>query len=477
MCSAAKHVPEVAKGFHDTREYKELPARVSEIKKHLQNARQSLEDNKNAVDKSGDDCLQQLKSLRDTLNTIIDRLEKRTVTEIEKGKSSVGVKIQTDVDKIDDVIERLQKLSDELNAAGENNEATSYIGCIKVDDVIWKAKVLLHEINSKDNYKMSFQPFTGITEYLSSRDVLGEVICEGGEKPLPGLYRLFKVVKHVLHNVKLVDDKDNCYIHAICRLASGEFLLADNFNSKLKLLDSSYKVISTCDVSQYLQSVCLTGEREAAAAVNNNEEDRQEIHLFRVRLGRLLKSRIVKLQHDCIGIAHHSGDLYIATGFSLHVYNILGDQSRELYSDQTGEYTVCGCTVSPDGSRVFITNNTHHQLITLNKNGTKLSTLTHPELKNPIAVHVTSIGHVFVSCGRLGTVVQVVGMKDGKQTVKPLAGKRERLKEPITVFVQPLAGKREGLNRPTSVFYNISNNTLVVGQDENDDIVELQLKP
>ena len=68
LCSTAKHVPEVAKGFHDTREFKELPARVCDIQKHLQNARQSLEDNKKAVDKSGDDCLQQLKSLRDKLH-------------------------------------------------------------------------------------------------------------------------------------------------------------------------------------------------------------------------------------------------------------------------------------------------------------------------------------------------------------------------------------------------------------------------
>jgi len=458
LCSAAKHVPEVAKGFHDTREYKELPARVSEIKKHLQNARQSLEDNKKAVDKSGDDCLQQLKSLRDKLNTMIDRLEKQTVTEIKKGKSSVGMKIQTDVDKIDDVTERLQKLSDDLNATGENNEATSYIGCIKVDDVIWKANVLLQEINNKDDYKMSFQPFTGITEYVSSLEMLGEVICEGGEKPLLDPGCSFEVEKHVLHNVKVADDKSICYITGIYTLGSGEFLLADRYNSKLKLFDSSFKVISTCDVPQYLNRVCLTGEREVAAAINNNNEDRHEIHFFRVRAGRLLMSRTIKLQYGCIGIAHHSGDLYITTGTALHVYNISGAKSRQLYSVQSGGYTVCGCAVSPDGSRVFITNQTHNKLITLNKDGTKLSTLTHPELQGPVAVHVTSLGHVFVSCCSLGTVVQVVGMKDGKQTVKTLAGLKERL------------------NIPMSVYFNSCNNTLVVGQAKNN-IVELQLKP
>jgi len=459
LCSAAKHVPDIVKGFHDTREFKELPARVSEIKKHLQNARQSLENNKKAVDKSGDDCLQQLKCFRDKLTAMIDRLEKQTVTEIKKGKSSVCMKIQADVDNIDDVIERLHKLTDDLNAAGENNEATSYIGCIKVDDVIWKAKVLLKEINNKDHYTMSFQHFTGITENLSSLEVLGVVICEGGEKPLPGPDRAFYVDKHVPHNVKVADDEEICNIQGICRLTSGEFILSDNFNSKLKLLDISYKVISTCDVPQYPDAVCLIGEREAAVAIDNKDEDRHEIHIFRVRSRRLLKTRTIKLQHDCTGIDHQSGDLYIATGTSLHVYNISGAQDRQLYSDQTEEYTVSRCAVSADGSRIFITNQTNHQLITLNKDGTKLSTITHLDLQDPVAVHVTPLGHLFVSCFRLGTVVQVVGMKDGKQTVKSLAG------------------QKEGLNEPIAVFYNSSNNTLVVGQYENDNIVEIQLKP
>jgi len=457
LCSAAKHVPEIAKGFHDTREFKELPARVSEIKKHLQNARQSLEDNKKAVDKSGDDCLQQLKSLRDKLNAIIDRLEKQTVTEIEKGRSSVSVMIQADVDRIDDVTERLQKLFIGMTAAGENNEATSYIGYIKYDDLIWKANVLLQEIDNKDDYKMSFQPFTGITEHLSSIELLGEVIREGGENPVPGPNRVFKVDKHVLHKVKVVDDNDSCTITGICRLASGEFIISDNRNSKLKLLDSSYKVISTCNVSHYPHDVCPTGECEAAAAVNNNDEDRHEVHFLRVRSGKLLKTRTIKIQHGCRGIAHHNGDLYMAAGTSLHVYNIANGQSRQLYRDLTGEYTVFRCAISPDGKCVFITNYSNHQLIALNKNGSKLSTITHPELLYPVAVHVTSMGHVFVSCFCLGTVVQVVKSKDGKQTVKPLTG------------------RKEDLNEPTAVYFNGSNNTLVVGHKNN--IVEVQLKP
>jgi len=422
------------------------------------NARQSLQDNKKAVEKSGDVCLQQINTLRQQYNAIFDRLEQRTVSEIENGKSSLVGKIQTDVDIIDDVTERLQKLSDELNDGGENNEATSYIGFVKCDDTIWKAKVLLQDVNKNDEYKLSFQPGNGLTEFPSSLEMLGVVISDGGVKPLPGPDYRFKVDKHALHNVKVEDDRNICWIVGICKLATGVFLLADNNNLKLKLLNSSYKVISTCDVQEYPRDICLTGEREAAVAVDNGNKDRHEIHFFRVRSETLLKTRTIKLQHPCIGLSHSSGALYITTNTDLHVYNIASDQSKKLYSDKTGLYTVHKCAVSPDGSRIYITNPTHDQLITLNKDGTKLSTLTHPELKYPTDAHVTSQGHVFVSCCDLHTVVQVAVMNDGKQTVTPLAG------------------KGEGLNEPTSLCFNSSSDTLVVGLSLDDKIVELHMK-
>jgi len=272
---AAKHVPEIAKRLHESREFEEFPERISEIKNCLKNARQSLQDNKQAIEKSGDVCLQQINTLRQQFNAIFDRLEQRTVSEFENEKSHVEGKIQTDIDRIDDVTERLRKLSDDLNDGGENNEATSYIGVAKCDDVLWKAKVLLQDINNKNEYRLSLRPYNDIAEYMSSLQMLGEVICEGGVKPHAGPDCVFEVEKHSLHNVKVASDKRTCYISGICKLETGVFLLADNKNLKIKLIDSSYKVISTCDVLEYPQDVCLTREREAVVTVNKQSEDHE----------------------------------------------------------------------------------------------------------------------------------------------------------------------------------------------------------
>jgi len=453
QCSAIKHIPDVAKGFHDTQEFKELRQRVSEIRKRLAHERQSKTENDAAVDKSGYKCLSQIQTLRQTFNVIFDRLERRTISEMERSKTSLRNNIQTDVDQIDDVTEKIKMLTDALKDGSDTNEALSYIGFSKCDEVIFNTQLLLQSIANKDDFKMTFQPFKEKTEYLSSLEMLGEVICEGGVKPLLGPDHVFEVEKHVLHNVKVADNKNPCYITGICRLANGEFLLSDNRNSKLKLLNSSYQVMSTSDVPDWPQNVSITGQREAAVTVDNLK-DRHEILLVRVKAGKIEQMRTIKCQHPCGGLAHHGGHLYITAKTALHVYDMAGDHGRQLYSDETGKYTVNRCAVSSDGSQIYITNSTHHQLITLKKDGTTLSTLTHPDLHTPVTPHVTPQGHVFVTCWN--TVVQVTE-KNNQQTVTTLAG------------------ENNGLTVPVSLCFN-SNNSLLVGQINDDNIVELKLK-
>jgi len=455
QCSVIKHIPDVAKGFNDTQEFKELSQRVSDIRTRLAHERQSRKKNDDVVNKSGDNCLTQTQTIGRSFNAIFYRLERRTVSEMENSKTLLRNKIQADVDQIDDVTEKLNMLTDALKDGSDTNEALSYIGFSKCDELIFNAQILLEKNAKNDDFKMTFQHFKGVTEYLSSLEMLGEVICEGGEKPLPRPDHVFEVEKHVLHNVKVADDKHTCWITGICRLANGEFLLSDRENSKLKLLNSSYHVLSTSDVPDNPRDVCSTGQREAAVTVNDTK-DRHEILLVRVKAGKIEQMKTIKCQHTCGGLAYHGGHLYVAARTALHVYNMAGGQGRQLYSDEKVGITVNRCAVSPDGSRIYITNYSYHQLITLNKDGTTLSTLTHPELQYPSSPHVTPHGHVFVTCDVLYTVVQVTE-KNNQQTVTTLAG------------------EKNGLTTPYSLCFS-SNSSLLVGQLDDDNIVELKLK-
>ena len=190
--------------------------------------------------------------------------------------------------------------------------------------MISNAQLVLQNIADKDDFKLSFEAYKEIIENLSSLERLGEIICVGVEKPLPGLDHVFEVKKHVLHNVGMADDNDNaasdttasvdddddddddheekeekgddgnaCDITGICRLATGEFLLSDQKHSKIKLLNSSYDIISTSDVPDKPWSVCCIGQREAAVSVDD-EKDRHEILLVRVNARKIEHKRTIK---------------------------------------------------------------------------------------------------------------------------------------------------------------------------------------
>ncbi|KAH3716736.1 hypothetical protein DPMN_059465 [Dreissena polymorpha] len=56
------------------------------------------------------------------------------------------------------------------------------------------------------------------------------------------------------------------------------------------------------------------------------------------------------------------------------------------------------CAVSPAGYKIFITNYSHHKVLTLARDGAVLQTFTDPDLQRQWGIHVTALGQVLV-CG------------------------------------------------------------------------------
>jgi len=168
---------------------------VSEIQKRLAHERQSRKNNLKVIDKSEDDCLIQIQSLCKDLHAIVDRLEQNTISEMKSRRTSLGNKIQADVNKIDKVTEKLQKLLEAFKDGCDTNEALSYIGFTKCQEMILKAQLLLQDIANKDDYKMSFKPFKRIKEDLSSHEMLGRVLWEGGIHLYQAMLTLFNRVR------------------------------------------------------------------------------------------------------------------------------------------------------------------------------------------------------------------------------------------------------------------------------------------
>ena len=321
----------------------------------------------------------------------------------------------------------------------EVGEELWYIGCTKCNEMIERAQST---------------PSHADPEYMMSLKTLGETFCKGGEE-ISSDY-VFEVEKQNQHNVKMTSDTNTCSIAGMCGLASGELLVADDGNSKLKLLNSSYEVVGSYNVSGRIIDLCSTGQREAAMLVDNCF-----VLLVRVEAGKIETVRTIHGLdlNDCTGLAYQGGKLYIAAMFELYVYDMESKIKRMLYRNEiklgdATALTVSYCAISPGGSRICFTDKYHGRLMTINQGDSKYQTKDLPSCNT---VHITWAGHVFVSCYNSDAVVQIVE-RDGKQAVRTLVG------------------MKDGLTKPSSMFFNSITNSLLVSQHGNDNIVEFELK-
>ncbi|KAH3735910.1 uncharacterized protein LOC127851600 [Dreissena polymorpha] len=161
-------------------------------------------------------------------------------------------------------------------------------------------------------------------------------------------------------------------ISGICCLPSGQVIVTDEINRKVKLLDQHYNVCTHCDVSNNPSGICQITSTEVAVSLNS------EVQFISVSNGKLVKGRKFKLPHDASCIAHHQGVLYVTGLNALYQYTLTGSLVKKLYEDNN--YRVWKCAVNPAGDRIYVTTSeifwahlTLHgkdRLITLSTDGT-----------------------------------------------------------------------------------------------------------
>ncbi|XP_052260575.1 uncharacterized protein LOC127864727 [Dreissena polymorpha] len=157
----------------------------------------------------------------------------------------------------------------------------------------------------------------------------------------------FNVQSITKHNVRIPTDSDKCWIRGICVLPDGQVLVGDWKNKKnknVKLLNQQYQVVSHLDVNAGPDDICLITPSEVAVTVNTS--NMHEVQFITVNQGKLVPGRKFQLQHECVGIAHHQGDLFVTSCNELYKYTLNGKLICRLYQDRsadwTGQVLVCG---------------------------------------------------------------------------------------------------------------------------------------
>ncbi|KAH3749470.1 hypothetical protein DPMN_183968 [Dreissena polymorpha] len=423
-----------------------LSVSIQTILKEMQKLQDNQEASIQSVQSSYDEQLRRIQETRGKINAILDTIEQKTVQEMKDTLTKLQASSKNNVDECIRLRDKLKQLRDAIQDVSDKSKLDlSFIAKRKCEKIIEQSETFLEKNLLQDTYYFLFQPNSEIVQYLSKLSCLGTHKLMVQENP----NMVITVQEKSVLNVKISSDSKECRITAILVLPDRQILVVDCINMKVKLLDEQYQVVSHWSATTWPHDMCQITPSEVAVTVD--DVNTHEVQLISVKNRQLVTGGKLQLPHRCRGIAFHQDDLYITTWTALYKYTPNGTLANKMYEDKSGSNTVYMCAVSPTGDKLYITNNSKYQLITLARDGSVLATFTDPALHYPCGVHVTLAGQVLV-CGYTPSAILQVDSE----------GRRK---------LATLATQEDGVVYPQSVCYNRHTASIIVGLDANSILV------
>ncbi|XP_053391025.1 uncharacterized protein LOC128553860 isoform X2 [Mercenaria mercenaria] len=213
--------------------------------------------------------------------------------------------------------------------------------------------------------------------------------------------------------IRVKGDRNKCSIYGSCLLPSGEILLVDRVNHRLKKLDTRYQVISVCDMPADPYDVCYIDNNVAVVALSLHKLQFVDIR------GCMTLTKSVDTGPFCKGLAYGNNQLYVIDSSSVYIYSKDGIKQRILYESDIGFFVKIA--LSDDGSLIYISNSIviidsldkRGGLETIDSSGNHLYTFTDFELCSANGVCVDGEGHVLMSSFFSNMILQL--SSDGKK--------------------------------------------------------------
>ncbi|XP_052814052.1 uncharacterized protein LOC128241115 [Mya arenaria] len=451
LCSSISHLPDLAKDFLKTAEFKQLRATVDEMRNIFDVLNNVTMIDQASIKDSYTNTIADIKAFRKEINMILDQLEKKTVEQLDRVIKGSEETYKTDMETCTRMQNQLKTIMETLQQiTGKHQETISYIASRHCQAKLSEAMSLVHKIQKRPKEDIKFNSDKSVIPFLKNITNLGNVDTIKFVQKMEHSDYVYKAIGSCHYPVKIKNDAYKCHIVGICVLTNEEVVIADHNNSKVKLLNGHYQVTDHFDLPSFPVDMCLTANNEVAVAV-----DDCAIHFLSVTRGKLKAVKQFNTDHNCNSIAHHQGELYVGSNNVLYQYTMAGQKVRTIYKDKSDIFTSNKFAVSHCGERIYATNSYTNTLVTFNRNGEVLSSLKDPELQQPSRVCVSTSGHVFVCGTGSHTVVQV---------------DREGRKKLDTV-----ATAADGLCKPQSVWICEQTSIIIVGNHVSDKIIIAKL--
>ena len=237
--------------------------------------------------------------------------------------------------------------------------------------------------------------------FPSSPTKLSQNIAAGNQpsgniKPISEI----KAQKHTEYNIKLLDDKNDCWITGLSITLDGRRLLADGWNSKIKMFSRDMKIISSLSLPGQPWDIAITGDRKAVVSVVG----KSKLFIIKISDKKMSIRRTVKLSFRVYGIETYEDRLVVTTTDpSPHSVKLIDHRGKVYWSTSTDhqgqlfsvpDYVTC--SVDGRSSTVIVTDLSNDTLTLLNSDTGDVISKHKFGRKRPHGITTDTVGNIFV---------------------------------------------------------------------------------
>lgn len=179
-------------------------------------------------------------------------------------------------------------------------------------------------------------------------------------------------------------DQNECSIEGATVLTSGHVVLADSYHSSLKLFDPKYNYVGCIKFSTSPGDVTAIADDEVIVCLPDTMQLKHE----KLQSNKLVPGESLAVGDRCTSASYNNGILATCSGSTVHVFKRENSRWIRILSQKLDVDNLMYIAVDKEGERIVVTKNGYpnRPVLCLNKNGQKIWSFTHEELRLPRGV-------------------------------------------------------------------------------------------
>ena len=432
------------------------------LNKNISTLQESREHDLRTLSLGAENCRDRVKQFREELIAQLDSMEAKSLSDISILETQEQEPIVQQVNICKSAMNRLDDDNRNLQLAIERADIRSiFMRNIQLSQAVTSLTTITEEI-STEVYQphISFECNPAIS-FAGNQD-LGTVKFHTTRTPqLKGFDEMCITAGNKI-NVKLQSDAKDTWIFGSTFLSSGELILCDRNNNKLKLLDKRLQMKESIDVPAEPWDIAPVNQQQVIVTFPHNKYSQ-----FIQVTPSLALGHKVDLGMKCWGVTVSRESIYISLADSgewkIGIYDLTGKQklmiSPHSFNDGTLLFKHPYYIDVWNDEKLFVSDidyiSNTSTVYCLESNGNVLSTISNPSFKRCRGLSVDENENLLVCDWKSHKVFLIT--KDGKEV-------REFLTE------------KDGLYEPYTTSFRRSDGTLVVTCRDHNDILVFTLK-